>query len=102
MTTKTLQEKAQSRKSNKHKRKQLPQEIICKTVGIDELKTKIENKIFNLFKRSMSAKHEKSTSYVTKAINGELPTMRIANKIRVDYAEYQKTVFQLIEILKYE
>lgn len=101
MTIKTLRDKATSQKANKKAKQQAP-ENICKTFDESQLKIKIENKINGLFIRSMSAKHEKSTNYVSKAIKGELPTMRIANRIRVDYAEYQKTVLQLIEILKYE
>lgn len=102
MTAKTISKKNQSRKRNNLKTTKTPKETICKIVDKTELKTKIENKLFNLFKRSMSAKHEKSTSYVTKAINGELPTMRIANSIRDDYAAYQQNVLELIDILKYE
>ena len=99
MEAKTVRDKAVSRKANKKVKQQAPDNI-CKTFDESQLKIKIENQIKVLFIRSMSAKHEKSTHYVSKAIKGELPTMRIANRIRADYTEYQKIINALIGIMK--
>lgn len=98
MAVKTLKVKSETRKYNKQNRLQISPDLICKTVDDQELKIKIENQLFPLFKRSMSAKHEKSTTYVVKAINGELPTMRIANRIRNDYSKYQASIYNLVTL----
>ncbi len=74
-------------------------ETISKTISKEELKVKLENQLLPLFKRSMSAKHEKSSTYVMKAVNGELPTMRIANRVREDHKKYSEILNQLIEVL---
>lgn len=95
----TLFQKSEKRIANKAKKQSIP-DVICKNVDSQELKTKIENKIKYLFLRSMSAKHEKSVTYINKAIAGELPTMKIANRVRVDYIEYQRCINSFVTLLE--
>jgi len=94
-----LFDKAQKRKENQVTKKSV-QDIVCKTVDAQELKTKIKTKLHPLFLRSMSAKHEKSVNYINKAIAGELPTMRIANRVRMDYLEYQSCLNNFVSLLE--
>jgi hypothetical protein len=82
--------------------KKMKPEIICKRVDDEDLKIKIDNKLFNLFKRSMSAKHEKSTNYILKSIKGEMPTMRIAKSVQSDFNQYEKIVNELVDLLHNE
>lgn len=95
----TLLDKSLKRKANKAKKQSIP-DVVCKNVDSQELKIKIENKIKYLFLRSMSAKHEKSVTYINKAIAGELPTMRIANRVRQDYIEYQRCINNFVSLLE--
>ena len=96
----TVLENAPKRKPRKERKTKPNLEAVCKTISREELKAKLELQLYNLFKRSMSAKHEKSTTYIQKAINGEINHLRIAQRVIQDYGVYQRCIDNFVELLE--
>ena len=96
----TLLEKTKTRKPRKEPKTKPNFEAVSKALTQEELKVKLELQLFPLFKRSMSAKHEKSTTYIQKAINGEINHLRIANRVIQDYYQYLTNIERFVELLE--
>lgn len=96
----TLLEKSEKRKTRKERKTKPNLEAVCKNVSTDALETKLEIQLFPLFKRSMSAKHEKSTTYIQKAINGELNHLRIAKRVIEDYSTFKICIKNFVTLLE--
>ena len=96
----TLLEKTKTRKPRKESKTKPNFDAVSKTISREELKAKLETQLYPLFKRSMSAKHEKSTTYIQKAINGEINHLRIANRVIQDYYQYLTNIERFVELLE--
>jgi len=65
-----------------------------------DTKILIENRLLPMFRRTMAEKYEMSGNYVGKALRGELPTKKIANKINVDYNNFRSAIDNLVKTIE--